>query len=169
MPDDERAWREGWALAYSGIANLYHDDGELQDNRDLPIDWMRDPPLVIQAKIRGRGMRKLQAMKTGADHGAGPFGPRLSGGLGLAVDADTVSADPVREVMRMFTTLPRKGTPAADLTEGEKLALCIAAGAPTETMVEGGLLTVRTTVPCGVADRGDGGYIVAVGTKPTSA
>jgi len=79
-----------------------------------------------------------------------------------AVDAGTVCADPMREAMRRFTTPPRKGTPAADLTEGEKLALCIAAGAPTETVMQGGFMTVRTTVPCGVADRGDGGYIVAV-------
>ncbi len=91
---------------------------------------------------------------------------RLSEGLGLAVDAGTVCADPMREAMRRFTTPPRKGTPAAELTEGEKLAVCIAAGAPTETVMEGGFLTVRTTVPCGVADRGDGGYIVAVGARP---
>jgi hypothetical protein len=94
---------------------------------------------------------------------------RLSEGLGLAVDADTVCADPMREAMRRFTTPPRKGTPADDLTEGEKLALCIAAGAPTETVMEGGFMTVRTTVPCGVADRGDGGYIVAVGARPNVA
>ncbi len=61
-----------------------------------------------------------------------------------------------------FTALPRKGTPVADLTEGERLALCIAAGAPTETVMEGSMLKVRTAVPCGIADRGDGGYIVAV-------
>ena len=82
------------------------------------------------------------------------------------MDAGTVCTDPMREAMRRFTTPPRKGTPAADLTEGEKLALCIAAGVPTETVMEGGFLTVRTTVPCGVADRGDGGYTVAVGAGP---
>lgn len=87
-------------------------------------------------------------------------------GLGIAVDAGIVCADPMRDAMRRFTTLPRKGTLAANLTEGEKLALCIAAGAPTETVMEGGFITVRTTVPCGVADRGDGGYIVAVGARP---
>lgn len=97
---------------------------------------------------------------------AGPAGSALGDGLGLAVDADTVCVDPMHEAMRRFTTLPHKGTPVAKLTEGEKLALCIAAGAPTETTMEGGLLTVRTTVPCGVADRGDGGYIVAVGARP---
>lgn len=98
--------------------------------------------------------------------GATPAKVRLTDGLGIAVDADTECADPMREAMRRFTTPPRKGAPAADLTEGERLALCIAAGAPTETTMEGGFLTVRTTVPCGVADRGDGGYIVAVGARP---
>lgn len=95
-----------------------------------------------------------------------PLAVKLTEGLGLAVDADTVCAGPMREAMRRLTTPPRKGTPAANLTEGEKLALCIAAGAPTEAVMEGGFMTVRTTVPCGVADRGDGGYIVAVGARP---
>lgn len=76
---------------------------------------------------------------------------------------DPLKPDLIREAMRRLTALPRKGTPAADLTEDEKLALCIAAGAPTEVVMEGGLMRVRTTVACGVADRGDGGYIVAVG------
>ncbi len=67
--------------------------------------------------------------------------------------------------MRVFTALPRTGTPAADLTERDKLALCIAAGAPVTCDVADGVLTVMTTVPCGVVDRGDGGYIVAIGTS----
>lgn len=92
----------------------------------------------------------------------------LTDQLGIAVYEGCASADLISEAIRRFTALPRKGTPAADLTEEEKLALCIAAGAPTETAVEGGLLTVRTTVPCGVADRGDGGYIVAVGAMPNA-
>ena len=69
----------------------------------------------------------------------------------------------IDEVLQRFTTLPRKGTPAADLTERDKLALCIAAGAPFVTEMVGMVLTVRTTVPCGVADRGDGGYLVGIG------
>lgn len=72
------------------------------------------------------------------------------------------------DYMHQFTALPRKGTPAAELTERDRLALCIAAGAPTETVANGTILTVRTTVPCGVADRGDGGYIVAVGPPGVS-
>lgn len=54
LTSDERAWREGWAFAYSGAANLYGDDGELQDNRYPMIDWMRDPPLEIRRKIQQR-------------------------------------------------------------------------------------------------------------------
>jgi hypothetical protein len=65
--------------------------------------------------------------------------------------------------IRTFTALPKMGTPAADLTEREKFALCLAAGAPFESVMDGTILTMRTTVPCGVADRGDGGYIVAIG------
>lgn len=68
------------------------------------------------------------------------------------------------QIYRSIVELPPKGKPAADLTEREKLAVCIAAGAPTTTSVEGGFLAVKTAVPCGVADRGDGGYIVAVGS-----
>ena len=74
--------------------------------------------------------------------------------------------DAFRDILSQITQLPRKGVPAVDLTDRERLALCIAAGAPIETEVVGGFLTVKTTVPCGVADRGDGGYIVAV-QKPT--
>lgn len=74
--------------------------------------------------------------------------------------------DPMENAIRQFTTLPPKGKPAAELTERDKVALFIAAGAPTETVMEGTMLTVRTTVPCGVADRGDGGYIIAIGKTP---
>ena len=66
-------------------------------------------------------------------------------------------------LIRQFTALPSKGTPAADLTERDKLALAMAAGAPTETVMNGTIMTVRTLVPCAVTDRGDGGYVVAVG------
>jgi hypothetical protein len=72
MPDDERAWREGWAFAYSGAAHLYGDDGELQDNRWPPIDWMRDSAIEIRDKIRERGMRQLAMMTPNAElSGAG--------------------------------------------------------------------------------------------------
>lgn len=57
MSDDELAWREGWAFAYSGIEHLYIDDGELQDNRIPSIDWMRDTPTEIRNKIVERGLR----------------------------------------------------------------------------------------------------------------
>lgn len=60
---------------------------------------------------------------------------------------------------------PRKGTPAADLTDRERIALAIAAGAPITSEMEGGMLHFRTAVPVGIADRGDGGYIVAIGSR----
>lgn len=56
MPDEERAWRTGWAFAYSGAAHLYGDDGELQDNRYPHIDWMRDTALEIRSRIHDRAM-----------------------------------------------------------------------------------------------------------------
>lgn len=89
---------------------------------------------------------------------------RSSDGLGLGPEREDLG-DPWRNAMVHFTMLPRKGTPAAELTERDRLALAIAAGAPTEAVMDGTRLTLRTTVPIGVADRGDGGYIVAVGAK----
>ena len=77
--------------------------------------------------------------------------------------ADESRACVVREAMRQLTRMPLKGTPAAELTESEKLALFMAAGAPTRAMMDGHRFTVQTTVPCAVADCGDGGYIVVVG------
>ena len=83
--------------------------------------------------------------------------------FGMEEEVGDVHIDPLRDVIRQMTLPPRKGTPAADLTERERLTVCIAAGAPTESVMDGMRLTVRTTVPCGVADRGDGGYIVTIG------
>ena len=62
LDDNETAWREGWALAYSGARNLYGDDGELQDNRRPPIDWRRDSALEIRRKIEERGNLALFAL-----------------------------------------------------------------------------------------------------------
>lgn len=61
---DDRTWREGWALAYSGAANLYGDDSELQDNSTQPfIDWRRDSVETIRDKITERGNRAIAAMQ----------------------------------------------------------------------------------------------------------
>ncbi|WP_427852884.1 hypothetical protein [Stenotrophomonas acidaminiphila] len=60
------AWREGWALAYSGPSRLYGDDGELQDNSEYPyIDWRRDSAEVIRDKITERANRKLAKTQAG--------------------------------------------------------------------------------------------------------
>jgi hypothetical protein len=69
--DDEDAWREGWALAYSGADHLYGDDGELQDNRWPMIDWRRDTAMEIRRKIEERGNRALAATPQPGDDAAG--------------------------------------------------------------------------------------------------
>jgi hypothetical protein len=46
--------RELLALSYSGFAHLYTDDGELQDNRQPPIDFVRDSVDEIERKIAAR-------------------------------------------------------------------------------------------------------------------
>ena len=83
---------------------------------------------------------------------------------GLVAPGEYNELESIREQMlRQVTALPRRGTPAAELTERDKLALALAAGAPWASEMNGTRLTFRTTVPVGVADRGDGGYIVAIG------
>jgi hypothetical protein len=72
--------------------------------------------------------------------------------------------DRVRQsILDLLATVPRPGTAAADLTEAERMALVVAAGAPYDTVMEGNMLRLRTTVPVGVADRPGGGYFVAIG------
>jgi len=62
------AWREGWALAYSGPSRPYGDDGELQDNSEYPyIDWRRDSAEVIRDKITERANRKLAMQAQAGD------------------------------------------------------------------------------------------------------
>jgi len=68
-----------------------------------------------------------------------------------------------QQAMQQFTELPRRGTPAAELTDRDKVALAIAAGVPVQTTMEGMQLTMKPLQRIGVADRGDGGYIVATG------
>lgn len=70
---------------------------------------------------------------------------------------------PTDAAMRQFTALPKPGTPAAQLTDRDKLAVAVAAGVPTEVVKNAGIMTLRSKVPFAVADRGDGGYYVAVG------
>lgn len=80
----------------------------------------------------------------------------------LAGTADSLMDKVIGEIMAM----PPRGKPAADLTERERLAVAIALGVSTQTFVEGHTLIVRTAVPVAISDRGDGGYIVAVGANP---
>lgn len=48
-------------VAHAGAA-AYMDDGEAQDNRDLPmIDFLRDSPPEIRDKLNRRALKKLAA------------------------------------------------------------------------------------------------------------
>lgn len=60
--DDTLLLRKLLALRYAGT-NLYADDGELQDNSELPsIDFLRDAPHAIHRKMIERTERKLRAL-----------------------------------------------------------------------------------------------------------
>lgn len=77
--------------------------------------------------------------------------------LPLATPTDSA----LDRVRREYTRLPQQGTPAAELTDRDKLALAIAVGVPTEFEMDGVMLTLRSKVPFAVADRPGGGYIIA--------
>jgi hypothetical protein len=67
--DGEREWRVGWACSYSG-ANLYSDDGELQDNLVQPfIDWLHDSAADISRKIEVRSQKQAAAIAARAEAG----------------------------------------------------------------------------------------------------
>jgi hypothetical protein len=69
--------------------------------------------------------------------------------------------EPLQQALRSnIAKMPPRGKPAAELTDDERLAVCIAAGVPTEATLDGNKLTLRTAVLCAVQDRGDGGYYV---------
>jgi hypothetical protein len=70
----------------------------------------------------------------------------------------------VEAIKNFLMEMPPEGTPAAEMTEGERCAMAIRAGAPYVTEMDGTMMRLRTTVPVGVADRPGGGYIVAIGT-----
>jgi hypothetical protein len=68
------------------------------------------------------------------------------------------------ELLKQVATLPPHGTPASELTDRDKFALAYHAGAPYTTEMVDGRLVFTTAVPVGVADSGDGGYFVAIGS-----
>lgn len=78
--------------------------------------------------------------------------------------------DVIDALHQQFTALPRKWVPAADLTDRDKLALAMAAGVEVDitTEVRGASywLTMTAKRPFGVADRGDGGYVICIGPQP---
>jgi hypothetical protein len=67
--------------------------------------------------------------------------------------------------------LPKPGTPAAELTTAERVALCLASGVELEcTALDdtgGNFAAWRTLYPVAIVDRGDGGYIVAERKPPS--
>lgn len=67
----------------------------------------------------------------------------------------------IEAIMRQCTALPKPGTPVAELTNRDKLAIAYRAGVPCEFDISGHMMNFRSLVPFGIADRGDGGYIVA--------
>lgn len=69
---------------------------------------------------------------------------------------------PRDQAIREFTRLPRPGTPAAELTDRDKVALALAAGARFRTRMEGTMLHLDILDLVGVVDRGDGTWIVAI-------
>ena len=55
--------RRNWCISYAG-ALAYTDDGEAQDNGDLPtINFLRDPVPEIEDKIRRRGAKQLAQLR----------------------------------------------------------------------------------------------------------
>lgn len=60
-----------------------------------------------------------------------------------------------------FTRLPPLGTPAAAMTERDKVAIGLALGMPYSIYVEGTRVHLKIDCLFEIADRGDGGYIVA--------
>jgi hypothetical protein len=70
----------------------------------------------------------------------------------------------IDDLVAEFLRLPAPGTPAASLTDRDKVALANAAGVPCELVVEGMQATFRSKVPFAVTDRGDGGYYIAYRT-----
>lgn len=88
-------------------------------------------------------------------------------GADFDVDFDPKIASVRDQICAHVTQLPRRGKMAGQLTDQEKFALAFHAGAPWTSEPSGDhighLLTFRTTVPVGIADRGDGGWIVAIG------
>jgi hypothetical protein len=58
LSESEYRLRKLLAFAYSG-SHLYGDDGELQDSRLPPIDYMRDSVEQIENAIHARGMTAL--------------------------------------------------------------------------------------------------------------
>ena len=77
----------------------------------------------------------------------------------------------MQDAIDHFVRIPKYGTPVSELTERDKLALCIAAGVEFETSCEPDKsgtyrISVKLKRPAGVVDLGDGKFTVFVGPNP---
>lgn len=79
------------------------------------------------------------------------------------IDPDPATGDfpsVTDEFVRAMLAPPRKGIPAAELTDREKLVIAMSACVPVDFKLEGNHLVMFSRVLFGVADDGRGGYIV---------
>lgn len=68
LREDYRKLRILAALRVSWIANLYHDDGELQDASAYPvIDWVHDDVGRIEEVLRQRALLAMEANDRGEE------------------------------------------------------------------------------------------------------
>ncbi len=66
LKEDNQILRELLAIRVAGLPKLYSDDGELQDNSQVPfIDFRRDSAALIRRKLVERSRRRLAAMQNG--------------------------------------------------------------------------------------------------------
>jgi hypothetical protein len=69
------------------------------------------------------------------------------------------------EIIRQVTAIPPKSRKAADLTDRDKTALALAAGASYRTEMIGTMLHFHIDNLVGFSDRPEGGWFVMIGPK----
>ncbi len=63
---------------------------------------------------------------------------------------------------QLFGNFPRQGTPAAQLTDAERVAIGHASGVPFRLEWESTIVKAVAEVPFGIADDGKGGYVIGI-------
>ena len=69
LTDEDKLLRRMLAGAYSDVY-LYADDGELQDNRNHAIDFMRMSPTEIYNQMSKRGTDRMAVLKDDPEYNA---------------------------------------------------------------------------------------------------